>query len=283
MISAQDVKKLRDMTNAGMMDCKQALTEAEGDFEKAIEILRKKGQKLSIKRAEREAKEGVVIAMVSDDKKRGIVVRLSSETDFGAKNEEFVSLAKDFAELALKEFPSDIDGLLGLKYNGISIGEKIVEQVGVIGEKIELSDYESLEADLVVPYIHMGYRAGVIIGLNAQNDQSEEAGRNLAMQVAAMKPIAVDQQDVDQNVIEKELEIGKEQARLEGKPEQMLDQIAKGKVSQRSGRNAAGSRKKRGSRCMTHWLAITWVPWRRGTPESSVSRAARRAIAQTGG
>jgi elongation factor Ts len=231
MISAQDVKKLRDMTNAGMMDCKQALTEAEGDFEKAIEILRKKGQKLSIKRAEREAKEGVVIAMVSDDKKRGIVVRLSSETDFVAKNEEFVNLAKDFAELALKEFPSDIDGLLGLKYNGISIGEKIVEQVGVIGEKIELSDYESLEADLVVPYIHMGYRAGVIIGLNAQNDQSEEAGRNLAMQVAAMKPIAVDQQDVDQNVIEKELEIGKEQARLEGKPEQMLDQIAKGKVN----------------------------------------------------
>jgi elongation factor Ts len=231
MISAQDVKKLRDMTNAGMMDCKQALTEAEGDFEKAIEILRKKGQKLSIKRAEREAKEGVVIAMVSDDKKRGIVVRLSSETDFVAKNEEFVNLAKDFAELALKEFPSDIDGLLGLKYNGISVGEKIVEQVGVIGEKIELSDYESLEADLVVPYIHMGYRAGVIIGLNSQNDQSEEAGRNLAMQVAAMKPIAVDQQDVDQSVIEKELEIGKEQARLEGKPEQMLDQIAKGKVN----------------------------------------------------
>jgi elongation factor Ts len=231
MISAQDVKKLRDMTNAGMMDCKHALTEADGDFEKAIEILRKNGQKLSINRAEREAKEGVVIAMVSDDKKRGIVVRLSSETDFVAKNDDFVNLAKDFAQLALDEFPSDIEGLLGLKYNGISISDKIVEQVGVIGEKIELSDYESLEADLVVPYIHMGYRAGVIIGLNTQNDQSEEAGRNLAMQVAAMKPIAVDQQDVDQNVIAKELEIGKEQARLEGKPEQMLDQIAKGKVN----------------------------------------------------
>lgn len=231
MISAQDVKKLRDMTNAGMMDCKQALTEADGDFEKAIEILRKKGQKLSVKRAEREAKEGVVIALVDDNKKRGVVVRLSSETDFVAKNEDFVNLAKDFAELALENFPEDKDSLLQLGYNGITVGDKVVEQVGVIGEKIELSDYERLEADLVVPYIHMGYRAGVIIGLNKQNDKIEEAGRNLAMQVAAMKPIAVDQQDVDQTVIEKEREIGKEQARLEGKPEQMLDQIAKGKVN----------------------------------------------------
>jgi len=231
MISAQDVKKLRDMTNAGMMDCKQALTEADGDFEKAIEILRKKGQKLSVKRAERDAKEGVVIALVSKDKKRGVVVRLSSETDFVAKNDDFVNLAKDFAQLALDQFPTDINSLLGLQYNGITIGDKVVEQVGVIGEKIELSDYEKLEADLVVPYIHMGYRAGVIIGLNTENDKSEEAGRNLAMQVAAMKPIAVDQNDVDQDIIAKELEIGKEQARLEGKPEQMLDQIAKGKVN----------------------------------------------------
>ena len=231
MISAQDVKKLRDMTNAGMMDCKQALNEANGDFEQAIEILRKKGQKLSVKRAEREAKEGVVIALVDDSKKRGVVVRLSSETDFVAKNEEFVNLAKDFAQLALDNFPADREALLQLPYNGITIGDKVVEQVGVIGEKIELSDYERLEADLVVPYIHMGYRAGVIVGLNTDNDQTEEAGRNLAMQVAAMKPIAVDQSDVDPAVIEKELEIGKEQARLEGKPEQMLEQIAKGKVN----------------------------------------------------
>jgi elongation factor Ts len=231
MISAQDVKKLRDMTNAGMMDCKKALTEAEGDFEKAIEILRKKGQKLSVKRAEREAKEGVVIALVSDDKKRGVVVRLSSETDFVAKNEEFITLAKEFAGLSLNRFPADREALLNLPYNGITIGEKVVEQVGVIGEKIELSDYERLEADLVVPYIHMGYRAGVIVGLNTNGDKAEEAGKNLAMQVAAMKPIAVDKEDVDASVIEKELEIGKEQARLEGKPEQLLEQIAKGKVS----------------------------------------------------
>jgi len=230
MISAQDVKKLRDMTNAGMMDCKQALTEADGNIEKAIEILRKKGQKLSIKRAEREAKEGVVIALVSEDQKRGVVVRLSSETDFVAKNEDFIQLAKDFAQVALENFPASREDLLKLSYNGLSIGDKVVEQVGVIGEKIELSDYETLEADLIVPYIHMGYRAGVIVGLNTAGEQVEEAGKNLAMQVAAMKPVAVDKEDVDQSVVEKEIEIGMEQARREGKPEQMLEQIAKGKL-----------------------------------------------------
>ncbi len=231
MISAADVKKLRDMTNAGMMDCKQALTEANGDIEKAIEILRKKGQKLSVKRAERDAKEGVVVALVSGDRRRGIVMRLSSETDFVAKNENFISLARDFAQLALDEFPETRDALLQLNYNGISVGDKVVEQVGVIGEKIELSDYERLEAELVVPYIHMGYRAGVIVGLNKTGDSVEEAGKNLAMQVAAMKPIAVDKDGVDQSVIDKEIEIGMEQARQEGKPEQMLEQIARGKLS----------------------------------------------------
>lgn len=218
------------MTNAGMMDCKQALTEANGDIELAIEVLRKKGQKLSIKRADREAKEGVVIALVSDDHKRGIVVRLSSETDFVAKNEDFIKLAKDFAQIALDSFPADREALLGMKYNGITIGDKVVEQVGVIGEKIELSDYEKLEADLVVPYIHMGYRAGVIVGLNKNGADVVEAGKNLAMQVAAMKPIAVDKENVDQSIIDKEIEIGMEQARQEGKPEQMLEQIAKGKL-----------------------------------------------------
>lgn len=231
MISAADVKKLRDMTNAGMMDCKQALTEANGDIEKAIEILRKKGQKLSVKRADRDAKDGVVVALVSGDRKRGIVMRLSSETDFVAKNENFISLARDFAQLALDEFPETRDALLQLNYNGISVGDKVVEQVGVIGEKIELSDYERLESELVVPYIHMGYRAGVIVGLNKTGDSVEEAGKNLAMQVAAMKPIAVDKDGVDQSVIDKEIEIGMEQARQEGKPEQMLDQIARGKLS----------------------------------------------------
>lgn len=229
-ITAQDVKKLREMTGAGMMDCKKALGEANGDLEAAIEILRKKGQKLSVKRAEREAKEGVVIALVSDDKKRGVVIRLSSETDFVAKNEDFINLAKGFAEVALENFPENRNELLGIQYNGITIGDKVTEQIGVIGEKIELADYQRLEAEMVVPYIHMGYKAGVIVGLNQSSNDYETAGRDVAMQVAAMKPIAVDKDDVDSTVVEKEIEIGKEQARAEGKPEQMLERIAMGKL-----------------------------------------------------
>ena len=230
-ITAQDVKKLREMTGAGMMDCKKALTEAEGDIEKAIEILRKKGQKLSVKRAEREANEGVVIALVNDNDTRGVVIRLSSETDFVAKNEDFISLAKDFAKIALDSFPTNLDELLAQEYNGITIGEKVTEQIGVIGEKIELSDYEKLEAEKVVPYIHMGYKAGVIVGMNKAADGADQAGRDVAMQVAAMKPVAVDQDGVDQAIIEKEIEIGKEQARGEGKPEQIIEKIAIGKLN----------------------------------------------------
>ena len=230
-ITAQDVKKLREMTGAGMMDCKKALTEAEGDFEKAIEILRKKGQKLSVKRAEREAKEGVVIAKVSDDGRKGVVIRLSSETDFVAKNEDFITLAKDFAQVALNNFPSDRESLLDIEYNGMTIGEKVTEQIGVIGEKIELTDYERLEADQVVPYIHMGYKAGVIVGLNKSGEAYEQAGKDVAMQVAAMKPVAVDKDGVDATIVEKEIEIGKEQAREEGKPEEMLERIAMGKLN----------------------------------------------------
>ena len=168
-ISAADVKKLRDATGAGMMDCKKALTEAEGDYEKAIEILRKKGQKLSTKRADREAKEGVVLAIVSDDHKKGVIVKLSCETDFVAKNEDFVDLTRQFADIALENFPSDRDALLELPVDGITIGEKVIEQVGVIGEKIELAAYERLEADQVAPYIHMGNKAGVLVGLNRDN------------------------------------------------------------------------------------------------------------------
>jgi elongation factor Ts len=229
-ITAQDVKKLREMTGAGMMDCKKALTEADGNVESAIEILRKTGQKLSVKRADREAKEGVVIALVSDDSARGIVIRLSSETDFVAKNEDFVKLAKGFAQIALDEFPADRETLLQLDYNGISIADKVVEQVGVIGEKIELADYQKLEAECVVPYIHMGYKAGVIVALNKAGDNLAAAGRDVAMQVAAMKPIAVDQDGVDPSVVEKEIEIGKDLARQEGKPEDLVERIALGKL-----------------------------------------------------
>jgi elongation factor Ts len=231
-ISAKDVAKLRQMTGAGMMDCKKALLESDGDFEKAIEYLRKKGQKLSEKRADRDALEGVVYALVSDDKKTGVVLRLSSETDFVAKNQDFINFAAKIAELALKNNAPDKEALLAMTFDGkISIGEKITEQVGVIGEKIEIVDYGVITAEMVVSYIHMGYRAGVILGLNKHNEAFESAGRDVAMQVAAMKPVALDKDDVSSDVIAKEIEIGKEQAREEGKPEAILEKIALGKLN----------------------------------------------------
>ncbi|MCB9282597.1 MAG: elongation factor Ts [Lewinellaceae bacterium] len=229
-ISPADVKKLRDITGAGMMDCKAALTESGGDFDKAIEYLRKKGQKLSIKRADREAKEGAVIALVSDDKKRGVIVKLSSETDFVSKNENFINLATSFAKLALDKMPGSLEELLQAPFNNISVAEKVAEQVGVIGEKIELAEYTFLKAPMVAPYIHMGNKAAVLVGLNKDNDSFFEPGRDVAMQVAAMRPIAVNEDGVDASVIEKEIEIGMEQARKEGKPENMLENIAKGKL-----------------------------------------------------
>ncbi len=230
-ISATDVKNLREMTGAGMMDCKAALTEANGDFEKAIEVLRLKGQKLSLKRADREAKEGVVYALVSNDGTKGIVIRLSSETDFVAKNDDFVNLAKEFAQIALDTFPANLEALLSQPYQNITIGEKVSEQVGVIGEKIELADYQRLEAPQVVSYIHMGFKAGVLLGLNKADAKFKDAGKDVAMQVAAMKPVALDKDGVDASIIEKEIEIGKELARQEGKPEDMLEKIALGKLN----------------------------------------------------
>ena len=170
-ISAADVKKLRDMTGAGMMDCKKALTEAEGDFEKAIEVLRKKGEKLSAKRADRNATEGAVIALVSDDKTRGVVIKLSCETDFVAKNEDFIALATQFAQIALDNFPASLEALLALPFSeGLTVGGKVTEYLGVIGEKIEIPSYERVEATMVSPYIHMGNKAGVLVGLTKASD-----------------------------------------------------------------------------------------------------------------
>jgi elongation factor Ts len=231
-ISAADVKQLREMTGAGMMDCKKALEEAAGDFEMAIEILRKQGQKLSVKRADRDAKEGVVIALTSDDHKRGIIIRLSCETDFVAKGDSFINLAQSIADVALATFPGSLEELLQKPFDGqLTIAEKILEQLGVIGEKVEVASYEKLEAPLVAPYIHMGYRAAVLVGLSIDNPEYHAAGRDVAMQVAAMKPVAVDENGVDASVIAKEIEIGKEIARGEGKPEEMLEKIARGKLS----------------------------------------------------
>ncbi len=230
-ISAADVKKLRDMTGAGMMDCKKALKESGGDFDGAIEFLRKKGQKLSVKRQDREAKEGVVIAVVSDDKTKGVVVRLSCETDFVAKNEDFINLGKSIASHALAEFKDTKDELLATQFEGITLSDKIIEQVGVIGEKVEVASYEKLEAAMVVPYIHMGYRAGVIVGLNKADASFETAGKDVAMQVAAMKPIALDKDSVDDAVVQKEIEIGKDLAINEGKPAAMAEKIAIGRLN----------------------------------------------------
>ena len=235
-ISAADVKKLRDQTGAGMMDCKKALTEAGGDFDKAIEILRKKGQKLSAKRADRETKEGVVIAVTSDNRNNGVILRLGCETDFVAKTDSFIELAKTIADIALKNMPADVDALNALPYgDGLTVGEKVTEQVGVIGEKLNLGGYGKLETAAgegqVIPYIHMGYRAGVIVAFNVEGTHVVEPGKNVAMQIAAMRPIAVDKDGVDPSVVEKEIEIGKEVARKEGKPEEMLERIAMGKLN----------------------------------------------------
>lgn len=229
-ISAKDVKALRDQTGAGMMDCKKALVEANGDLDAAIEYLRKKGQKMTEKRADRDAKEGVVVALTSDDNTKGIIVRIGCETDFVAKNEDFVNFAKSIAQRALETFPADKEALLQIELDGQTINDKLVERTGVIGEKIELAAYERLEAAQVVPYIHMGHKAGVIVGFNKPNDELEAAGKNVAMQIAAMHPIAVDKDGVDATTIQKEIEIGMEQARQEGKPEAMLEKIAQGKL-----------------------------------------------------
>ena len=190
-ISASAVKDLRDQTGAGMMDCKKALVEAAGDFDKAIELLRLRGQKMSEKRADRDAKEGVVIALVSHDAKRGIVVRVSCETDFVSKNEDFVSFTKEIANIALNNYPATLEDLYKLTLNGVDLQTVMAEQVARIGEKIEIADYQTMEAPLVASYIHMGNKAGVLVGLNLADDKYTEAGRDVAMQVAAMKPVAL--------------------------------------------------------------------------------------------
>jgi len=230
-ITAQDVNKLRQMTGAGMMDCKKALTEAEGDFDKAVELLRKKGQKVSASRADRETSEGVVFAKTVNDDKKGILIAFTCETDFVAKNEDFIKLGEEIIEVAAKENPSSIEALKALKSGNLTITEKITETTGKIGEKLEISSYEVLEGEQVVPYIHLNSKLGVLVALNNTNGTDvSEAGRDVAMQIAAMNPVAVDKVCIDAATTEKEIGIGKEQARQEGKPEQIIDKIAQGKL-----------------------------------------------------
>lgn len=231
-ISAQDVNKLRQMTGAGMMDCKKALTEAEGDFEKAIEILRKKGQKVSASRSDRDAKEGSVFIKVSEDRKEAVLIALNCETDFVAKNDEFQSLGNLIADTAYASKPADKQALLNLKAGSLTLNEKIVELVGKIGEKVEVSEYIHMKGETVVPYVHAGSKLGVLVSLKGINGKDvTEAGKDVGMQIAAMNPVAVDEKSVDRTLIEKELEIAKAQIIAEGKPENMVEKIAQGKLN----------------------------------------------------
>ncbi len=227
-ITAAEVNKLRKSTGAGMMDCKKALVEANGDFELAIEVLRKQGQKVAAKRADRDSSEGAVIAKVNDDATKGVIVSLNCETDFVAKNDSYVALATQIAEIALGT--SSREELLAADFNGISVQDKLTEQTGVIGEKIEIGDYRTMEAPFVGSYIHAGNKIAVLTGLSKNVDGADEAAKNVSMQAAAMNPVALNEEGVDQTVIDKEIEIAKDQLRQEGKPEDMLDNIAKGKI-----------------------------------------------------
>jgi elongation factor Ts len=227
-ITAAEVNKLRKTTGAGMMDCKKALVEAEGDFDKAIEILRKKGQKVAAKRADRDSSEGAAIAKVSGDHKSGVIISLNCETDFVAKNEQFVALANNLAELALAY--DSKDSFMDADFEGMKVSEKLTEQTGVIGEKIEIGSFEKLEAPFVGSYIHAGNKIATLVGLSESVEGAETVAKDVAMQAAAMNPVALNEDGVSQDVIEKEIEIAKDQLRQEGKPEEMLDNIAKGKL-----------------------------------------------------
>ncbi|RUT78366.1 translation elongation factor Ts [Ancylomarina longa] len=227
-IKAADVAKLRKATGAGMMDCKKALIEADGDFDKSVEIIRKKGMAIANKRADREATEGVVLAKVSEDKKNGVIITLNCETDFVAKNDGFVAFATKILDLALENMPADLEALKALELEGRKVEEHVTEQTGIIGEKIDLSFFDKIEAASSVAYIHAGNKLATLIGFNKEVEN--QMARDVAMQAAAMAPIAIDKDAVSADVVAKELEIGKEKARLEGKPEQMLDKIAQGRL-----------------------------------------------------
>jgi elongation factor Ts len=230
-ISAQDVNKLRQMTGAGMMDCKKALTEAEGDYEKAIEILRKKGQKVSAARSDKDAKEGSVFVKTSADHTYAVLIALNCETDFVAKNDEFQNLGKLIAETAFEKKSTSREGLLAEHVGGLSLQDKITELVGKIGEKVEVSEYVSMKGEAVASYIHAGSKLGVLVSLKGANGaQIIDAGKDVGMQIAAMNPVAVDEKSVDQATIQKELEIAKAQILAEGKPENMVEKIAQGKL-----------------------------------------------------
>lgn len=229
-ITAADVAKLRKSTGAGMMDCKKALQEADGNFEKAVEIIRKKGQAIANKRADREAGEGAVLAKSSKDNKYGAIMALNCETDFVAKNDDFVKLAYQFLDLAIEQRPATLEDLKNLSFEETTVGEKIVEQIGIIGEKLELSYFDSLKDEHVQAYIHPGNMLATLVSFT-KGGLDEQVYKDVAMQIAAMSPVAIDKNNVSKDVIDRELEIGMEQARREGKAENLLEKIAQGKLA----------------------------------------------------
>ncbi|WP_343700363.1 translation elongation factor Ts [Chitinophaga sp.] len=228
-ITAADVNKLRQQTGAGMMDCRKALVETDGDFEKAVDYLRKKGQKVAALRSDRETKEGVVIAKTTADAKAGVVVLLSCETDFVAKNEDFVKFAQSIADLALANNIQTVEELNAAPLDGATVADKVNDQVAKIGEKITLSKFERVEAAAVTAYIHGNYRMGVLVGFS--KPVGEETGKDIAMQIAAMNPIAVDADGVPAELVAREKEIAIEQIKAEGKPAEMAEKIAAGKIN----------------------------------------------------
>ena len=231
-ITASEVNRLRQMTGSGMMDCKKALVEAEGDFEKAIEILRKQGQKVAAKRGDREASEGLVVAKTDASGKKGVIAILSCETDFVAKNAEFGQTAEKMVDIALNTGVKTAEELKSQPFgDGLTVSEKITEMIGKIGEKIDLGVLDIIEAETVVAYNHPGNQVASMVGLNKAGENVSEAGRDVAMQIAAMNPVALDKDSVATSVIEKEIEIGMDIARQEGKPEEMLEKIAQGKLN----------------------------------------------------
>jgi elongation factor Ts len=229
-ITAADVNKLRQITGAGMMDCKKALTESNGDFDQAIEILRKKGQKVAANRSDRNANEGYVLGLTTADKKNAVLVALNCETDFVAKNQDFVDFATKIANIAIAKLPSDSAALSAELIDGRAIGDHITDMVGKIGEKIELGYYGKISGEYTVAYNHPGNRVVTIVALSKALAESENLGKDVAMQAAAMAPVALDKNDVPQDVIEKEIEIAKDLLRQEGKPEDKIEMIAKGKL-----------------------------------------------------
>jgi len=234
-ITAAEINKLRQTTGAGMMDCRKALVESDGDFEKAIDYLRKKGQKVAALRSDREAKEGVIIAATTTDRKTGLIITLACETDFVSKNAEFVAVAQSIMDVAIKNNVKTLEELQTSKLDNATVADKINDQVAKIGEKIQLARFERIDADAVASYIHGAYRMGVLVGLNKNSAPALEAGREVAMQIAAMNPVAVDQDSVSKEMIDREKAIVTDQIRndpkMAGKPDEMIEKIAVGKLN----------------------------------------------------